>query len=53
MAKETKTVKKVSPKEAQRKQQQDDIATLEAKSSHPVSKDWHVKKIHIVTKFVI
>ncbi|KAL7327031.1 ATP-dependent RNA helicase dbp4 [Mucor circinelloides] len=35
MAKETKTVKKVSPKETQRKQNQDDIATLEAKSSHP------------------
>ncbi|GAN06912.1 ATP-dependent RNA helicase dbp-4 [Mucor ambiguus] len=35
MAKETKTIKKVSPKEAQRKQNQDDIATLEAKSSHP------------------
>lgn len=37
MAKETNTVKKVNTKEAQRKQNQDDIATLEAKASHPVS----------------
>ncbi|CEP08575.1 hypothetical protein [Parasitella parasitica] len=35
MAKESKVVKKISTKEVQRKKNQDDIASLEAKCSHP------------------